>query len=371
MAAALALEKAGLNAICVGPGPELAQADHRTTALLHGSVTFLNKRLGIWDELKPHAAPISKLSLIDRTGRLFRAPDAMFSATEIGAESFGFNIPNSILTQTFRERLGDKFLASEGVTVLQADGDVMRLTLNGGETLNARLVVGADGRNSMCRESQSIPVKRWAYEQTAVVCNLRHTRPHHGACTEFHHKSGPLTIVPLPGDASSLVWVMTPDRAAELTAKDDSEFLAVLSAELSGLLGDLVSAGPRGAFPLSSLIAQKLTGERLALAGEAAHVMPPIGAQGLNLGFRDVADLAECVAGAADPGAPEILADYARRRARDVWTRTLAADLLNRTLISNLPLFQLARGIGLTALSANGPLRRAAMKQGMSAMLSP
>jgi 2-octaprenyl-6-methoxyphenol hydroxylase len=233
--------------------------------------------------------------------------------------------------------------------------------------LRADLVVGADGRQSFCRESAGIGVRRWSYEQTAIVCNFRHTRPHHGACTEFHYSSGPFTVVPLPGEASSLVWVERPDRAKHLAAMNDEEFMGELAARLDGLVGDIVETGARGAFPLSGLVARKLTAARLALVGEAAHVMPPIGAQGLNLGFRDAADLADCTAGAADPGDPKVLAAYEARRRSDIFVRTLAADLLNRTLISNSPILQLARGAGLTALSVAGPLRCLAMRQGMTA----
>jgi 2-octaprenyl-6-methoxyphenol hydroxylase len=164
------------------------------------------------------------------------------------------------------------------------------------------------------------------------------------------------------------VWVETPERAGELKAMSDADFLAALTERAGRVTGSFTQAGPRAVFQLSGLMAARLTGHRLALAGEAAHVMPPIGAQGLNLGFRDVIDLAECIRGARDPGAPDVLARYARRRKGDVWLRTYAADLLSRTLTSNLPFFQLARGIGLGLLSMPGPLRRAAMRQGMSAI---
>jgi 2-octaprenyl-6-methoxyphenol hydroxylase len=172
----------------------------------------------------------------------------------------------------------------------------------------------------------------------------------------------------LPGGGSSLVWVEKPERADELKAMSEADFLAALTERAGRVIGSFTHTGPRAVFPLSGLMAARLTGHRLALVGEAVHVMPPIGAQGLNLGFRDVVDLAECVKGASDPGAPEALARYARRRKGDVWLRTYAADLLSRTLTSNLPFFQVARGIGLGILSMPGPLRRAAMRQGMSAI---
>jgi 2-octaprenyl-6-methoxyphenol hydroxylase len=370
MAAALALRKAGLDAICTGPAPGTDRIDHRTTALLQGSIRFLDQTLGVWESLAPHAAPLATLRLIDRTGRLFRAPDMMFSASETGEDSFGWNIPNAVLTARLLEALGEHFIPSDGVIALEDEegGNAIRLRLADGRELRARLVVGADGRDSFCRQSRNIPVRQWSYDQAALVCNLRHERAHNNACTEFHFPSGPLTIVPLPGDASSLVWVEQPERAAELKAMEEKDFLAALTARVGRVNGGFVSAGPCAVFPLSGLIATKLTGHRLALAGEAAHVMPPIGAQGLNLGFRDVIDLAESVNGANDPGAPDVLAAYARRRKADVWVRTCAADLLNRTLISGMPVFQLARSLGLGILSVPGPLRRAAMRQGMSAI---
>ncbi|HKJ60749.1 MAG TPA: FAD-dependent monooxygenase, partial [Hyphomicrobiales bacterium] len=361
---------AGLNAICTGPAPGANGIDHRTTAFLHGSIRFLDETLDVWKNLAPFAAPLTTLRLIDRTGRLFRAPDMMFSASETGEESFGSNIPNAKVTAELLEALGDHFIPSDGVVALQDEsgGKAVVLRLADGRELHARLVVGADGRESFCRQSQNIPVRRWSYDQAALVCDLRHDHPHNNACTEFHFKNGPLTLVPLPGHSSSLVWVKTPERANELKAMSDSDFIAALTAQVGRVNGTIISAGPRAVFPLSGLIATKLTGHRLALIGEAAHVMPPIGAQGLNLGFRDIIDLAECIRNAADPGAPEVLASYASRRKADVWTRTCAADLLSRTLTSNLPLFQLARGIGLTILSIPGPIRRAAMRQGMSAI---
>lgn len=366
LAAALALRDAGFDCVCVGPVPRPGQPDRRTTALLDASVRLLDERLGLWDDLRPLAAPLRSLRIIDRTGRLLRAPDMAFHADEIGAEAFGYNIPNSNLVARLLAALGDGMIESAGATGVDRRGDRARVDLADGRALHTRLVVGADGRNSLCRESAGITVRQWAYDQVAVVCNFSHGRPHGDACTEFHHRHGPFTLVPLPGQASSLVWVESKAEAAALMNADDASFAREIWARTDGLLGDIVEVGPRGAFPLSALIARRLSAQRLALIGEAAHVMPPIGAQGLNLGFRDVIDLVESVAGQSDPGCDAALADYERRRRTDVWSRTLAADLLNRTLISDFPGVQLARGVGLAALSIAGPLRRAAMRQGMS-----
>jgi 2-octaprenyl-6-methoxyphenol hydroxylase len=366
LTAALALRQAGLDCVCVGPVPRPDQPDRRTTALLDASVRLLDERLDLWRDLRPLAAPLRSLRIIDRTGRLLRAPDMMFEAGEINAEAFGYNIPNADLLARLLEALGDGMIASAGATALHTQPDGVRIDLAEGRSLTARLVVGADGRNSLCRESAGIAIRSWSYDQTAMVCNFRHGRPHRDACTEFHFRAGPFTLVPLPGQASSLVWVENKAAAAELTAADPASFAAEIWERTEGLLGDIVELGPRAAFPLSALVADRLTAERLALIGETAHVMPPIGAQGLNLGFRDVIDLVDSVAGAADPGRADVLASYERRRRADVWSRTVAADLLNRTLTSDFPGVQLARGLGLTALSLAGPLRRAAMRQGMS-----
>lgn len=366
LAAALALRHAGLNILCVGPPPKADRSDRRTTALLDGSVRFLDRTLKLWPCLEPYASPLRTLRLIDRTRRLFRAPDMLFEAAEIGQEAFGYNIPNVDLVRILLERLGEAFLPSAGVTALRIEESAVYITLQEGQILQTKLVIGADGRKSICRESAGINVKSWSYDQTAIVCNFSHSRPHDGACTEFHYANGPFTVVPLPGQASSLVWVEASETAPALAEMNDARFADEIAARLDGVLGEIAGLGPRGVFPLSAQLATKLTGKRVALVGEAAHVMPPIGAQGLNLGIRDVADLVRCVAHEKDPGSQEALAAYERSRRGDVWMRTLAADLLNRTLISNIPLFQLARGAGLTALSLTGPLRRAAIRRGMA-----
>jgi 2-octaprenyl-6-methoxyphenol hydroxylase len=367
LAAALALRQVGFDAVCVGPMPDPKRPDGRTTALLQGSVRFLDA-LGVWSRFGADAAPLSALRLIDRTGRLLRAPDMVFEASEIGEPAFGYNIPNTQIVAALTDALGASFIATSGVTGIEAIAGAMRVSLADGRRLDAKLVVGADGRQSLCRQTAGIQTREWRYDQTATVCNFAHGRPHNGVCTEFHYAQGPFTVVPLAGRRSSLVWVARPADAAGLAAMSDAEFTQAIAAKLGGLLGDITEMGARAAFPIAALVARKLTGERLALIGEAAHVMPPIGAQGLNLGFRDVADLAACAARASqDPGAAEMLAAYETARRGDVLTRMAAADLLNRTLVSGLLPLQFARGAGLMALAMFAPLRRAAMRRGMAA----
>lgn len=366
LASAIALCQAGRDALCIGPAAPAGAPDRRTTALLGGSVAFL-QRLGLWERLKDHAAPLRALRIIDRTGRLLRAPDITFDAGEIGREAFGYNIANATLNAALLDMLGADRRIALPVTAIAAASEAVRLDLADGQSLAARLVVGADGRSSLCRDSAGIGARRWAYDQTAVVANFSHGRPHGGACTELHFAAGPFTVVPLTGDASSLVWVERPAEAARLAALDDDAFAAAIAGRLEGMLGEVASVSARGSFPLSGLVARRMTATRVALVGEAGHVLPPIGAQGLNLGFRDVADLVRCIGASADPGAPDALAAFESARRADVLTRTFAADMLNRSLISSLMPLQLARGIGLAGLALLPPLRRAAMRQGMSA----
>jgi len=371
LAAALALCQTGYQVICTGP--PFRPTDTRTTALLQPSIDLL-EQIGVWKACRPHAAPLRVLRIIDDTGRLFRAPDAAFDSAELSERPFGYNIPNQALVKALHavlaEREGVTFLPSNGVSELAPGDDGVTLTLSEGGTLAARLVAGADGRNSLCRRAAGIKARSWNYPQTAIACNFAHTRSHEDTCIELHRTSGPLTAVPLPDGMSSLVWVETPDEAQRLMALDEAAFARELERELHFALGRVSEVGPRGAFPLSGLEAREFAAKRIALVGEAAHVVPPIGAQGLNLGFRDVAALRRIVSKAGgDPGSKAAMRDYNAARRGDVMTRTLAADLLNRTLYSGFAPFQIARGAGLHLVNTVGPLRRLLMREGITPAL--
>jgi len=374
LAAALALGQTGYAVVCVGP--PFRPTDTRTTALLQPSIDLL-EQIGVWESCRPHVAPLRVLRLIDDTGRLFRAPDAAFDSAELGDRPFGYNIPNQALVKALHTAISERpevtFLACEGVTDLVADMDCVTLALSEGGTLAARLVVGADGRNSLCRRKAGITARRWSYPQTAIACNFAHTRAHDDTCIELHRTSGPLTAVPLPDGMSSLVWVETPEEAKRLMALDETGFARELERGLHYALGRVNEVGSRGAFPLSGLEARDFAANRVALVGEAAHVVPPIGAQGLNLGYRDVAALRRIVSQAretgSDPGADTVMRDYNAARRGDVMTRTLAADLLNRTLYSGFMPFQIARGAGLFFVNTMGPLRRFLMREGITPAL--
>jgi 2-octaprenyl-6-methoxyphenol hydroxylase len=235
--------------------------------------------------------------------------------------------------------------------------------------IEASLAVAADGRRSRLRQQARIRTRPWAYPQTALATILAHEREHRDTSTEFHTRSGPFTLVPLQGRRSSLVWVTAPAEAQRLSAQDDAALARAIERQAHSMLGAMRIDGPRGLVPLSGLSVERYFAPRLALVGEAAHVFPPIGAQGLNLGLRDVAALRDAVVDSRtrgdDPGSDETLRAYQSGRDLDVRLRTAAVDGLNRTLLSDFLPADLLRGAGLLAVSGIGPLRRAVMREGI------
>jgi 2-octaprenyl-6-methoxyphenol hydroxylase len=246
--------------------------------------------------------------------------------------------------------------------------DAVTLALVSGGDLSARLVVAADGRRSTIRDRMGIAIDEWRYDQAAVVANLRHELPHEDTSTEFHTEAGPFTLVPLPGRRSSLVWVDTPEECRRRLALSEEELAAEIERRSASILGAVAIDGKRQMFPLSGMNARHLAADRVVLVGESAHLIPPIAAQGLNLGYRDVTALGEILAGEPeDPGASPCTEAYQRARRGDVWTRTTAVDALNRTLLTDFLPVQAIRGIGLFLLDRIPALRRAAMLQGLGA----
>jgi 2-octaprenyl-6-methoxyphenol hydroxylase len=371
LAAALGLARLGMRVLIVST--PRAHADNRTSALFTGSVQLL-RNLGAWDDCRGAAEALTAVRIVDDMGALLRAPEVLFTAAEVGLQAFGYNVPNAILVEALRRQVNAAgtitLIETAPVTELVIAADKVGVRLADETSLDAGLVVGADGRNSLCRNAAGIEARAWSYDQSALTCTFSHQRPHNGVSTEFHRPAGPLTVVPAPGRASSLVWVERPAVARRLADLDDAAFRSALEARLQGLLGPIGEIGARGVFPLSGLTADVAGANRVALVGEAAHVIPPIGAQGLNLGFRDAAILADCVGDAlqtgGDVGGPETLAAYARARRTDVAARAWSIDLLNRSLISGLLPVQLMRGLGLHALKAIKPLRRLAIREGLA-----
>lgn len=365
LATALLLARLGIETAAIFPAT--SPMDRRTAALFAGSIELL-RNLRVWDHCVALSAPILGIRIIDATGALLRAPETIFAASELQREQFGYNVPNAALVSALLEAAHREpklqIINDTAAAISPAEPDIT-LELQQGRQIKADLVIGADGRHSLARSAAQIATETWAYPQTAVVTTFTHQRSHHGISTEFHRPSGPLTTVPMPGKRSSLVWVERNEEADHLKTLPDAEFLTILERHLGGLLGGLETCTPRGAFPLSGLRATTLAAHRVALVGEAAHVMPPIGAQGLNLGLRDAAVLAEILSGATDMGSTAVLQSYATARAADVRTRVAAIDALNRSLLTEfLPAHHL-RGLALFALGALPALKRMIVSEGL------
>ena len=370
LCAALALARLGLRVAAIGPVG--VRDDGRTIALMQGSVRLL-ERLGAWEAAAPHATPLEVMRLVDDTGSLFRIPPVDFRASEIGLDAFGWNVSNVALVQALEAVVGrapaiDRI--AHTVTGYDFGPESARLTLSDGAVVEVGLVVAADGRHSPAREAAGIRAHTHPYGQVALTAVVEHSRPHGNVSTEFHTRQGPCVVVPSEGRRSSVVWVMSSAIAKRIGALDDNAFCEALERRIHSLLGTMRIAGARGAIPLVSTGVDRLVGERVALIGEAAHVFPPIGAQGLNLGFRDVGHLADAIedglAAGRAPGSGETLHDYARRRAFDVKSRSTAVDMLNRSLLADILPVDFLRGAGLLALDAIGPLRRLAMREGLA-----
>jgi 2-octaprenyl-6-methoxyphenol hydroxylase len=248
------------------------------------------------------------------------------------------------------------------------------VALAGGGAVTAKLVVAADGRRSICRAAAGIATESRSYPQTALTFNLGHTRAHRDASTEFHTAHGPFTLVPLPGARSSLVCVVTPEEAERIERLDPAALDEDLERRAHSILGKVAAEPGHGVFRLGVETARRFAARRVALVGEAGHVIPPIGAQGLNLGLRDAATIGELVVAArredADVGGARLTDEYDRRRRADVRSRAAAVDLLNRTLLSDFLPAQSARGLGLYVLDRIGPLRRAMMREGVAPRLA-
>lgn len=368
--AAIGLAQLGMSVALVAPAS--SGQDGRTTALWQQSITFL-KQIGVWDELAQSTAPLAKMRMVDDTGGLIRAPEVVFDSSDLELEEFGFNILNDRLNAVLEEKCS----AEKTLTVLPEQADCVEISSGhvlietaSGSQIRARLAIAADGRKSMLRDAAGIEVKTWTYPQVAVVLNIEHRLPHNSISTEFHTPTGPFTLVPLPGNKSSIVCVETEEGAARLCAMKAAQLEIELERRAHSILGSFKLTSDVKSFPLSGMSASRLIGDRIALIGEAAHVFPPIGAQGLNLSLRDIIDLTSVVAGAcrrsADPGGRSILEHYETKRRRDITTRTNAVDILNRSLLTPFLPVQAARGLGMYVVDRVAPLKRFLMREGMA-----
>ncbi|MEP6357111.1 MAG: UbiH/UbiF family hydroxylase [Hyphomicrobiales bacterium] len=353
-------------------GPD-APKDGRTTAILNEGVDFLNS-LGVWEKLNNKTAPLKVMRIVDGTKRLIRAPEARFDSSELNADCFGHNIRNQdlliALNETIKKHSNIKRIKMPALSVKFDNEEKASITLEDDTVLNTGLLVATDGRNSMVRSAAGIQTTQWSYPQIAMVMDLSHTRDHDFISTEFHTESGPFTLVPLPGKNSSLVWVEKPDEAQKILDLPLVELAQRISEKSHYLLGDVTIKAKPMAYPLSGLTADEFGKGPVVLIGESAHVFPPIGAQGMNLGIRDIKALSDCLTQQSSNhnSAPSSLSDqYSKARKTDVTIRTKAVDTLNRSLLTEILPVHLGRGIGLYAINSLPFLRKFVMKRGLSA----
>jgi 2-octaprenyl-6-methoxyphenol hydroxylase len=367
LAAAVAVARTGLDTTHLVPkGPP----DRRTSALMLPAVDYL-KAAGLLPDPAAIGQPLTRIRIIDGTRRLIRAPETLFDSAEFDLPAFGWNLPNVKLAESFeaaRSALPNLSTRETTLDDLEIGTDSATLRLADGSMIEADLVVGADGKKSRVRESAGFRARENGFTEAALVCDLNLERSIGGASVEFHYEHGPFTLVPAGGNRANLVWI---DRRDTLKAAQESgkEALARLFADKSQhLFGAVELLTPAHMFPLSTLTVDIAGKNGVVLVGEAAHAFPPIGAQGLNLGLRDVADLADSLAGAelTRPGFARALSDdYARRRAGDLSRTGTVVDALFRSLLAEFLPTQALRAGGLWALKLVPPLRKAAFDIGM------
>jgi 2-octaprenyl-6-methoxyphenol hydroxylase len=374
LSTALALAQAGFSVVCAGHVD--TRANGRTVALFEASLRFY-KALGVWPHFRGKTAPLAKITMVDVTGARFPVPSVSFAASEIGLSAFGENIENNVLVEGLAEIAAGtpNLVLHEGmIDAISFEADAVRATLANGQCVTAKLAAAADGRMSPARTKAWIGTRAWTYPQVAFTALLSHTKPHRNISTEFHTRSGPCTLVPLrpvenKPNRSSLVWLMSPETAERRRELSQPQLAQEIEEQVDSLLGKVEIDGPGGFFPMAGMSANRLVGHRVALIGEAAHIFPPLAAQGLNLTLRDTAALAEVLEDARalghDIGAVQTLKTYAAARRSDIFLRTNGVDILNRALLWNLFPVDFLRGAGLFAFSVIGPLRRALMREGV------
>jgi 2-octaprenyl-6-methoxyphenol hydroxylase len=378
LTAAIAFAKAGFDVVCCGADERIAHG--RTVALLDRSVAYLDS-LGPWRAIQTDAAPLRTLRIVDDTGALFPPRPIEFKSTEIGLDAFGWNVENDRLADALAaEAKRTSGVERLGRAVVQYDfsGKWATARLDNGLRVAASLVIGADGRKSPAREWAGLPSRVHRYPQSALTAILAHRLPHNDVSTEFHTRSGPFTLVPLPARAqaphrSSLVWLMSNEDARRREALPEPALEREIERQARSILGAMRLEGPPGLFPMTRQIVPGITSQRLALVGDAAHAFPPIGAQGLNLGLRDVKAIVACALEARvegrDIGAEAVLRRYERERRADIAMRTGFVHGLNQSLLTRFALIDFARGAGLAALGSIGPLRRLVMREGVAPRL--
>ena len=338
--------------------------DPRATAIA-AAARRLFEAIGVWEAVADQAQPMLDMLVTDsKLDDAVRPTFLTFGGEVEEGEPFAHMVENRHLIDALVEKakeLGIDLRATAVESFAHAPRSI-EVTLADGATIAARLLVGADGARSSIREQAGIATQGWNYEQSAIVCTVAHERDHEGRAEEHFLPAGPFAILPLTGKRSSIVWTESAREAERIVALPDDEFHAELEKRFGLQLGEIEVIGPRRAFPLGLFTARTFVGERLALVGDAAHIIHPIAGQGLNMGLRDVAALAEAVADAArlglDIGAPDVLERYQRWRRFDTAMMGVATDGLNKLFSNHSDVLRLLRDVGLGLVERMPPLKR-------------
>ncbi|MBF9032454.1 UbiH/UbiF family hydroxylase, partial [Rhodobacterales bacterium HKCCE3408] len=350
LTAAAVLGRAGFRVVLTDPAPPVTDAadpaaDLRSTAFMQPAQALLDEA-GLWDGLAPHATALQTMRIVDLDSN--GQPRAMhdFDAAEISDLPFAWNLPNWLIRRVLVEALAGlpnvDFRPGTGTASMLPRLTEARVTLSDGARLAARLVVAADGRGSPLRDAAGIPVRRFRYGQKALAFAVTHPIPHGNVSTEIHRSGGPFTLVPLPDrdgvPASAIVWMERGPEAERLAALPEPDFEAIMSERSGHLFGPLTLASRRSVWPIVSQLAGRMSAERLALIAEAAHVVPPIGAQGLNMSLADIAALRDLALDRPDGlGDAATLDAYHRARHAEITARVLGVDALNRASMAGSP----------------------------------
>lgn len=374
---AQALARAGVSVALLDRTDPTAMLDRgfdgRVSAIAFGSRRIF-EGLGVWRDMSSAAQPINEIRVVDGNSPLF----LHYDHRDVGDKPLGHIVENRHIRGTLMTALAElpagalAWFAPAAVATLERDASGVRATLNDGRTIAARLVIVAEGRASATREAAGIGVLTWRYAQTGIVCTVAHEKPHRGVAIERFLPAGPFAILPLTGNRSSLVWTERSDLAPAVLALDDAGFAAEMERRFGDFLGKLEVVGERWSYPLALLNAKRYADMRLVLVGDAAHAIHPISGQGLNLGLRDVAALAEVLVDAArlglDPGAADLLETYARWRRFDAVAIGAVTDGLNRLFSNDLAPVRLARDVGLALVEKAPPLKQVFMRHAMGTM---
>jgi 2-octaprenyl-6-methoxyphenol hydroxylase len=379
--AASAFGAAGFSVLCVDPSAPITTrdaegSDLRSTAFLQPSRDFLDQA-GMWRHFSPHAMPLQIMRIVDAGGVEAVARSAHdFNASDISDLPFGWNLPNWLLRREGLARISEldhvTFRAGVGTKSLLTRSAEARVTLTDGTRVRARLVIAADGRNSPMRKAAGIPVTTLRYGQKALAFAVSHDHPHDNISTEVHRSGGPFTLVPLPDyegkPSSAVVWMERGPEAERLYALPQPAFEDEMRTRSAELYGPLRLISQRTIWPIISQVAHRLTGERLALVAEAAHVVPPIGAQGLNMSLADMATLLDLAKAAPDRlGEAAMLQKYERARHAEIAARVAGVDALNRASMADDQGLRDLRMKALNSFYSVKPVRQILMRAGLGA----